>query len=230
MNKLNKVIACYISTILLFSLVAVGCMSANDRDFSGFLKGSSKLEPVKVNNMIISWKWENPAFKEKSYTKVYVEPVEFFPKPISTDKINPGVYKGIRAYLTDAVKREIGQVAKVVDTIDESTVRLRSAITYADAPVKAGKAQEFVPIALVIAGVKDEKAAKNNEIKMYLEAELIDGLTNKRVYAGIRHSSGTNVRGTGEPITLPYVQPILDMWAEDAKTFVIDTNSVKKQF
>lgn len=229
MNKLNKVVFYYVSVILMFSLTAVGCMSANDRDFSGFLKGSSKMEPVKVNNMTISWKWENPAFKNKSYTKVYVEPVEIFPKPVGNEKINSGVYKGIHAYLTDAVKREISQVAKVVDKVDESTVRLRSAITYAEAPVKAGKPQEYVPVALVIAGVKDENAARNNGIKLYLEAELIDGLTNKRVYAGIRHSSGTDVRGTGEPITLPYVQPILDMWANDAKTFVIDTDSVEKQ-
>lgn len=216
--------------IFAISLIIGGCSTwgGSKREFSGFLEESSKLEPVKIHNLTISWKWENPEFKERNYKKVYVEPVEIFPKPLENQRINSAVYKGIRAYLTDAVKREISKVANVVESVDESTVRMRSAITYADAPVGSGKPHEFVPIAMVIAGVKDEEAAKNNEINVYLEAELLDGVTNKRVVAGVRYGSGQEVKGDDQPITLPNVQPILDMWASDAKTFIIDTESVIK--
>jgi len=113
-----------------------------------------------------------------------------------------------------------------VDQQGPGVARLEVAITAVGAENAPLKAYQYIPVALVVQGVKTVSGTRTQDAEISTEMEVLDSQTGTRLAAVVKSGQGTKVtkikQGSEKGkhiVTLDDVKPLLDSWAEAAAEF-----------
>jgi len=213
--------------LLLASVLLLGsCTSttASKENYSGFMPDYSKLEKVTLPNGTKALRWESPELGNRTYTKVFIDPVIVYPKPKDTAEVQAQLVKDAAAYLDQNIRQHLGDVIEVVDAPDEDTLRLRAAITAVNTTAEELKAYEVIPIAAIAAGISSATGTRDRNVEVFLEAELSDINTNEIMARVVKKGiSKETLENNKSKVEMAQMIPMLDGWVEDAVNFVKTT-------
>jgi hypothetical protein len=183
---------------------------------SGFLGGTySKLGEVQSPSGQKVKRWIAPVVSASNFQQVLLEKTILYPQPRSTDQISAATLNEVAAYLDEAIRRELSGIVKLAAEPGPKTLRFRPAITAAAVKDMGLKPYQYLPVAFILTAGKTSKDAL-----LALEYELQDTDSNEVVGAGMRESTGVQVKSTSEKLTLAHFKPIIDGWAKDMRAFV----------
>lgn len=204
---------------LLVLPLLFGCSSNKvaPEDYSGFLGDYSRLTEQENASGTKVQAWIDPNLNLTRYTSVYIEPTQYFPKPNPTDKISQQTLDQISAYYNQVLKREFGQVLRVVDQPVTDTLVVRAAITGVSSHTQSLHAYEVIPIALIAAGVSTATGIRDQDTVIATEAAFIDGGNSKVVAEVVRKGTGQPLENSSQALTANDLKGVLDGWAKDMR-------------
>lgn len=212
------------TTLLCAALLALVACSSNQvdpKDYSGFLKDYSRLKPAESVSGAPVMRWIDPDIKPGQYTKVFIEPSQFYPKPQPTEVISAQTLQEITRYFNEAMRRELGSVLTLAKQPGPNTIVVRPAITAVSTSNEGLRPYEVVPIALVAAAVNTAAGGRDQDVVIAVEAAFLDGSSQKVLAQVVRKGSGKELENDTQKLTLNDVKPVLDGWASDMrKSFV----------
>jgi hypothetical protein len=183
---------------------------------SGFLGNSySKLADAQSPSGRTVKRWLDPAVTSGKFDFLLIDKTVFYPEPRSTEQLSAATLAQIRAYLDDALKRELTGLVKLASEPGPRTLRLRPAITAAASKDLGLKPYQYLPIAFVLTAGRTSHGAT-----LAVEYELQDTETNQIVGAGMRQGTGLTLKSADEKLTVAHFKPIIDEWAKDLRAFV----------
>ncbi len=183
---------------------------------SGFLEDYSKLQPVPEEKG--KWRWIAPDIDRARYRRFMVDPVEARVPPGYRDEVQPKpeVVARVTKYFREAIIRELRTRYEVVDEPGAGVARISVAITAIQPSARELQAWQYLPIALVVAGVAEAAGAREKNVVVYMEAEITDSLNGKllaEVLQG-RVAEQGGVRRI-EDVRPETITPVLDFWARE---------------
>ena len=206
-----------IGTLCLASLGGVGCSSnvTQPDEYSGFLKDYSRLEEAKSPSGAEVMRWVDPQLNVNKYTRVYIEPSQFYPAPQPTAKIPQSTLNGITHYYDQALKREISKSLPLASAPGPGVIVVRPAITAVSSKTEGLKAYEIIPVALVAAAVSTATGIRDQETDLATEAVFIDGQSQDVVAQVVRKGTGKPLENDSQVMTANDVKNVIDGWASD---------------
>jgi hypothetical protein len=202
---------------LCFAALIAGCATTatSPDEYSGFLKDYSLLKEDKSPSGMAVMRWIDPDLKASTFTSVYIEPSQLYPKPKPTTRIPQSTLTGITNYYDQALKREIGKSLPLATSPGPRTLIVRPAITAVSSKVEGFQPYELLPIALVAGAVNAAAGGRDQETSIATEVAFLDSDTNRVVAQLVRKGSGKNLENDKEVMTLVDVSAVLDGWASD---------------
>lgn len=196
-----------------------GCTNSQvDSDhYSGFLRDYSRLKEAKSASGAPVMRWVNDDVQLGSYTHVYVEPSQFYPKPQPTAAISAQTLQSITRYFDIALKRELGKDLALADAPGPHTLVVRAAITAVATRTEGLRPYEVIPIALVAAAVNTAAGARDQAVEIATEAAFLDADSNQLLAEVVRKGSGKPLENNQTQLTLEDVKPVIDGWASDMR-------------
>jgi hypothetical protein len=197
-------------------LLLSGCANkemVNSAEKSGFLGSYSDLKEDKKYEGSMSWKAPDADFKK--YNSVMIAPVliqhNIAPADVTADQT--ALYQQMSQYLTQGAKEAVANSSnyKLVDAPSPTTMKLELALSAVAVTSDDLKAYQFVPVALVLTGVKraiDSGAA----VRALGQAKLVDSESGKPLYRIMSLKKGSDIKTSGVKVTFADVKPALDAW------------------
>lgn len=207
-------------TLLCCALLGLaGCASSqvDPGEYSGFLKDYSQLKPAQSATGAPVMRWVDPDVKLDHYTRVYIEPSQFYPKPQPTAVISPQVLASITRYYDTALKRELGKNLALAQAPGPGTIVVRPAITAVSTRTEGLKPYEVIPVALVAAAVNTAAGGRDQSVEIATEAAFLDADSHKVLAQVVRKGAGKSLENDKTQLTLDDVKPVLDGWANDLR-------------
>ncbi|MDD1964774.1 DUF3313 domain-containing protein [Pseudomonas putida] len=200
-------------------LVLVGCASSrvDPSQYSGFLKDYSRLKPAESATGAPVMRWIDPDIRPGQYSRVYIEPSQFYPKPQPTAVISAQTLQSITRYFDAALKRELGKDLALAQGPGPGTIIVRPAITAVSTHNEGLKPYEVVPIALVAAAVNTASGGRDQSVDIATEAAFLDADSNRVLAQVVRKGAGKPLENDKTQLTLDDVKPVLDAWATDMR-------------
>lgn len=200
-------------------LAVAACTSSqvDPGDYSGFLKDYSQLRPEKSVTGAPVMRWVAPDVNPASYSRVYVEPSQFYPMPQPTAVVSSQALQSISRYYDTALKRELGKDLQLAQGPGPGTIIVRPAITAVSTSTEGLQPYEVIPIALVAAAVNTAAGGRDQNVVIATELAFLDGESKKLVGQLVRKGSGTPLENDTTQLTLEDVKPVLDGWATDMR-------------
>lgn len=206
-----------IGTLCIASIGVMGCSSkvTQPDEYSGFLKDYSRLKEARSPSGAEVMRWVDPSLKQNSYSRLYIEPSQFYPAPKANAKIPQSTLNGITRYYDTALKRELGKSLPLASGPGPGVLVVRPAITAVSSENEGLKPYEFIPVALVAAAVSTASGIRDQETTLATEAAFIDG-QNQRVMAQlVRKGTGKPLENDSQVMTADDVKSVIDGWAND---------------
>lgn len=205
------------ATVCLSSLLLGGCASkyVEPEQYSGFLKDYSVLKEEKSPSGAAVMRWIKPGVNVNTYTGVYIEPSQFYPKPQPTEKIPQGTLTGITQYYDQALKTQFSKVLPLAESPGPNVLVVRPAITAVSAKTKGLRPYEVIPIALVAAGISTATGIRDQDTSVATEAAFIDGNSNQVVAEVVRKGAGADLENSSQVMQAKDARAVLDGWALD---------------
>jgi hypothetical protein len=192
---------------------------------SGFLTDYSQLKEGKSDQAKLVY--FAPGVDWKKYTKMYIEPVQLWKgddKESPLGKLSKENQDLITSFLYTELNNELQKSYTLVDKPGPDTLVLRSAITEAkkSAPVR-NLLTAIVPFG--IAANILVTAAFGSGIgvgEVQVEAELLDGATNQRLFAAVDKRAGTKALRTKFDGTWGDMKLSFEYWAQKLETRLVE--------
>ena len=160
-------------------------------------------------------KWVDPKLDVSRYSRVYIEPSQFYPKPVSTEKISQQTLNGIAAYYDQALKRELGKSLPLATAPGPGVLVVRPAITGVSSKTQGLKPYELIPVALMAAAVSTASGIRDQEVDIATEANFLDGSDQRVIAQVVRKGTGQPLENDTQKLTVQDVRAVLDGWASD---------------
>jgi uncharacterized protein DUF3313 len=202
------------------ALVVSGCASAPPEKHSGFLSDYSNMTKQETMAGGKAMVYVSPSLTPAHYHAVILEPVKYYPEPQPTEQVSMETLNEILHYADQALREKLGQKVRLVDSPGPGVVRWKGAFTAVGDEKRAMKIYQFVPIALVITGVK--AAAQGGlpvDATIAFENEAVDSVTNESLYRVVRGGTGERIKKSDEGnynLTVDSLKPLIDKWATNA--------------
>lgn len=221
MNRSWQGIAIITGSITLAAALFGGCSSqpksVQQSEYSGFLSDYSKLQPAKTPSGTPVMRWIGPELSKRNYDKVYLEPPVLFlgkgQEP--TKQVSRETMDQIVAYLGNAQKAILQQHLALAAGPGPNTLRARSAVTAVRSAKEGLKPYEYIPVALLFAGVQEATGTRTSNTEVYIEGEISDSETGEVLAEFARKDPGPNLPNEDSQLTLKDVQPLLDKWVNE---------------
>ncbi|GAA5217470.1 DUF3313 domain-containing protein [Corallincola platygyrae] len=173
MKRTLQLTLCIVSSVLFAS----GCASAPDleKSHSGFLSSYNKLETVEDDKNQLRYKKSSLKLADFDYIQVE-EPTSLIADSLALDSnISVEDQKILADYFSDQVHTQIG---KEIDLPGSGNpLLLRSAFTGITNTSEDLAFYQYIPVALVITGIKEAAGKRDKVPMMFMEFELTDQVT-----------------------------------------------------
>ncbi|MEI2263955.1 DUF3313 domain-containing protein [Erwinia sp. CGal63] len=209
------------STLALLAVLLAGCAAktADQSQYSGFLKSYSEIKPVTTATGHETLRWIAPDYQANRYTSLYFAPVVYYPRAQPSERVSAATLEQIRSYTESRLKSALAARKKLIDKPQPGSLIVKTAITAVTAENKDMQFYEVVPIAAVVAGTMAATGHRSQNAELFLEAEAIDAATGKPVIKVIRKGYGKTVANGTAPITATDVQSAIDDMVKDVAAF-----------
>ncbi|RRV10285.1 DUF3313 domain-containing protein [Pseudomonas sp. v388] len=202
---------------LLMAVAGCAGSQVDPREYSGFLGDYSRLKPAESASGAPVMRWISPDVEPKQYTRVYIQPSQFYPRPQPTRVVSAQTLQSIARYYDTALKRELGKDFQIVETPLASTIIVRPAITAVSTRTEGLQPYEVIPIALVAAAVNTAAGGRDQAVEIGTELVFVDGQTKEVLAQLVRKGAGKSLENETTQLTLEDVKPVLDGWATDMR-------------
>lgn len=210
------------STIIFAAVLVLACMlaacathQARDVTPTTFLGDYSMLKEGGEGRAVLVY--IDPQADFKSYHAIMMEPVRLYASgKHGMEKLTPEDRQIILNYADAAIREQLGKDYKLVTAPGPGVMRLRVAITEAeDANVTLDTISTIVPIGLALGGLA---ALGTGEWAFTgsagVEAEGLDSVSGKRLFAAVDRRTGAKVTGKGDKFDdWRTVKNAIDYWA-----------------
>ena len=177
---------------------------------SGFLADYSQLAVQKDSKGAERRVWVSEKADWTRYKSILVDAVAFHPQPAGTEQVSLGTLFDIRDYLNAGIPKAASASLPLAAEPGPGTLRLRSAITAVSVD-KGLKPYQLIPIALIFTAAKRSAGTASYEVKLQVEAEILDSVTGEVLARAVREAKGVEVTGD-QPVTLKTARAQLDLW------------------
>lgn len=212
-------------------IVLLGCalLSAcatkvvKEEEYSGFLNDYTKLKKVNVLSddvVFPTLRWINPVLATRDYHKIMLDPVVIYPAARPGPQLRLELLTRMLAYLNKELQREVGKKYVIVKTPGRGVARIRAAITGVRTNPQQLAVYEYVPIALVLAGVSTATGMRDESVEIFAEMEMFDSLSQEDLAMGVRKGFGEPIEGKNEYVEFENVRPVLDSWVQALVKFL----------
>jgi hypothetical protein len=226
-------------TALFVALLMVGCaseptaepeeMTAEPEEFSGYLGNYGNLTETIDERGKRVLRYKKPGIKNGNYTKIILDDIVFYP-PVdevalaeveAKGQITREVLMKIRDYANEALRREVGKVMTFTNQPGPDTLRIRVALTGVSTSTKALTGWEYIPVALVVAGVATAIGERGLDTFVITEGELLESETGERLLMSVRKSKALEtLKNTEDPLTADHVRQVIDDSAEEVRLWL----------
>lgn len=163
-------------------------------------------------------RWIKSGVNANSYSSIFIEPSQLYPKPQPTEKIPQQTLQGITQYYDQALKTQFSKYLPLATSPGPGVLIVRPAITGVSAKTKGLRPYEVIPIALVAAGISTATGIRDQDTSVATEAAFIDGQTNEVVAEVVRKGAGTDLENSSQVMQAKDARAVLDGWAKDMAT------------
>jgi len=177
---------------------------------SGFLRDYSQLTVQKDVKGAERRIWVNDTVRWSRYERILVDPIVFHPQPEGTAQVTLGTLFDIRDYLNVGIPKAAAASMPLAAAPGAGVLRLRAAITAVSVD-KSLKPYQIIPVALIFTAAKRSAGSESYNVKLQLEAEILDSASNEVLARVVREAKGIEVTGD-EPVTMKTARPQLDLW------------------
>lgn len=208
--------------LTIASIFLVACASApplTAKQQSGFLSDYSSLKPFKTQSDAKVWRWISPEITQGQFSKLQIEPLVFYPEPVTTDLLSMNALNELGKDLTDTA-RESARTHQipVVEAPDGKTLTLRAALTTVELKDKKFRLRELIPIHLIWSVGELAMGKRDKDVTVILEYEFIDTQTGETLVRGVRQDEGIPVVNNKTPFTIENAKPVLKDLVKDLDT------------
>jgi len=208
--------------VLLSALAALICMlaacatyQARETTPAGFLGDYSMLKEGGEGRALLVY--VDPKADFKAYNAVMMDPVKLYASgKHEMDKLTPEDRQKILNYADAAIREQLANDYTLVSKAGPGVMRLRTAITEAeDANVTMDTISTIVPIGLAFSGlVAIGRGEWNFTGSAGIEAEMLDSVSGKRLFAAVDRRTGAKVTGKADKFDdWRTVKNAIDYWA-----------------
>jgi hypothetical protein len=209
---------CARSVVLTAVLLAVtGCASTGPQH-SGFIQNEPVMQEQKDAEGTVS-RYVSPALSTGAFKAVLVDPVQFYPAPQPSEKVDAATLKQIQGYLDQAWRRELGTRIGLASGPGPGVARVRTALTGVKAESADLKPYQYLPAALVATAAAEAAGLRSKDVRLFVEVEVTDSVTGERLAVAVREGSGEKIKGGAQDkVTLQTVRPLIDQLAASGAT------------
>jgi hypothetical protein len=206
-----------VGPLCALAMALSGCSNntVDPSQYSGFLQDYSRLSASQSPSGATVMKWVDPKLDVSRYSRVYIEPSQFYPKPGSTEKISQQTLNGIAAYYDQALKRELGKSLPLATAPGPGVLVVRPAITGVSSKTQSLKPYELIPVALMAAAVSTASGIRDQQVDIATEANFLDGSDQRVIAQVVRKGTGQPLENDTQKLTVQDVRAVLDGWASD---------------
>ncbi len=218
-----KTLRICLPTVLLLFLGASSLTWADEKPaFSGFLKDYQGFKEDKHNDgALLYMKPGIDLSYLKNYDKLMIDPILVYYSPKSEfTGIYPDELKAMTDYFRKALIDALEPEYPVVSKPGPGVLRLRIAITGIERkkPGLSKNPLAYLPVTLVFKGAQKATQAAKGEtvsvIRASLEAEVLDGVSDERLFAVVDSELSDKVTAEEGDKSWEHVTSVLDHWAE----------------
>jgi hypothetical protein len=205
-----------LSTVgVAIALSACTAITPVEEQYSGFLADYSNLEPVAMADGSEAMRWYSPAAKGRTYNKVMVQPITFFPKPEPNEQVSLENLHKLSDFMTQTLRSELGSHFDVVDQPGPNTLKLTFAITGVETPTEGLSAQNAIPVSLLVAGASVASGERDHVTVLYLEGQATDAQSGEILAKGVRQGVGSKLHDEEEQLTPDKLKGLIDSWSKE---------------
>lgn len=200
-------------------LALAGCAGSRvePERYSGFLRDYSRLKPALSATGAPVMRWIADDLEATSYTRLYIEASQYYPKPQPTAVVSAQTLDSISRYYDTALKRELGKDFELVQSPGPGTLTVRPAITAVETRPEGMHAYEILPVALVASALNAAAGGRDQSVEIATELAVLDSATGKVLAQLVRKGTGESLETSSSALTLENVKPVLDGWASDMR-------------
>lgn len=156
-------------------------------------------------------------YEISKYKTVLISPIQIIaaiPEAQQSDSQRI-LYKKISDYVTEGYKSEIQKNSnfKVVDTKEQDTIVLESAISAVEVHFDDKKWNQFSPIAMDVTVTSYNSYADGN-VRILGEKRIVDATTGESMFESIEIIKDEKIILEGETLNFENIKPALDKWIE----------------
>ena len=184
-------------SLAIVAVLLGGCAGQPEIPFrySGFLstKYYDHLTKVEIPSGQILFRYLDPDFIPSNYHRVIVDPVVAYPEPKKNKHMSMDTLFILKSRLTSFLENGFSKVVPLTETPGVGVLRLQIAITGVDVSPKGLEPYEYIPFALIAAGINTAAGGRDQEVNLFLEGRIVDSATNKVLVVGIRQIRGEDL-------------------------------------
>lgn len=221
----------YLRALLTFVIVIPLIANASDTlvkpgNYSGFLKDYSQLQQAKDEEGHKVMRYLSPALTSGQYHQVMIDPVKYYPMPKPDKNVDSATLDSILHYFDKTLNQKVGEQVLIVNKAGPGVVRLRIALTAVKTENAPLKPYQYIPFAFIAHGIRKAAGDNAKDAELYVEMDVLDSQSGKRIGAVVAKSAGTEVKAVEagpekgkKMVVLDNVKPILDNWAKMVADF-----------
>lgn len=188
-------------------------VASQRRQYSGFLSDYSQLSKVIDSRGNEVLRWINPDVNLRNYSKIIVAMPALYPQPTASAQVSAQVLDEIRTYGRKRLQDELAQAGMLGEQPGPGVMRANIALTGVASEAQQLQAWEVIPVALIKAGIESATGARERDVRIFIEAEVVDSVTNQVLARNVHEGTGVPLHGSQEQLTIEHIKPKIDQWA-----------------
>ena len=192
---------------------------------SGFLDDYSQLQPGGKDQPQLLY--VHPDLDLRQYTQFILDPVQIFAAENSKlTKLKPETVQSLADYLYAVNRKAISEAFTLTDTPGPQTLRMRIALTEAQASRPLMDITSTVmPYGVALSSLKRVAFGKHTAVGVArIEAEILDAETGQRLVAVVDARAGTKAL-KGKMHRWSDVKGAYDLWAERMRNWIVEAKN-----
>jgi len=210
----------------LFTLLACSVSgitaAADETPSSGFIPPvvETKLTKVKLDGDRNAMRWIGADLTRSNYQSIMVDRVIFYPAPNPGPQVSSSTLEAIAQYLTDALRKKIGEKVTVVDTAGPGVLRMQPAITAVVVKKEGLSVKDVVPVHLLFSAATAASGHMDEDVTAMIEVRVTDSVSGDYRAAVKLDLKGKQLKNEKEQLTLQDFQESLELGAAGGATAI----------
>ena len=185
--------------------------------YIGFIGDYSKFERIETDDGLKSFRYASDRVLSGFYSKVIIDPVEFYPFEVTSEQLSAELFAKTKAYINESLAEVAALSLEVVEKPQAGALRLTPRISAIKISPGDVKIRELIPVGSLIALGKAAAGYRYENIDIYMEFKATDSMDGDFIGGSVKQGKAGEISGFNEVVTFEHIKPLLDIWIKDAK-------------